>query len=185
MRAQLTVCLAICLIVIFALPLLAADKPAMLNVKEGLWETTTTRSMTGMPDPSDMLAQLPPEQRAKVEEMMKQKGMSMNGKTTVTKSCVTKEKIEKGMAFGENKENCTRQFVSSTPTHVEVKFHCDESNRTDGGKTAIDGTVNVDVVSSDTTKGSIHSVTNNAGHPMTMDMSFTSKYLGASCGDIK
>jgi len=177
--------LLLCLILSSA-PLFAADKPTMLNVKEGLWETTSTHSMTGMPDPSDMLSQLPPDQRAKVEEMMKQRGMSMNGKTTVTKSCITKEKIEKGMAFAsENKDNCTREIVSSTPTHLEIKFHCDEPNRKDGGKTTSDGTVKVDAVSSDTTKGTIHSVTNNEGHPMTMDMSFTSKYLGSSCGDIK
>ena len=185
MRAHVIVYLTICLIVLSALPLLAADKLTMLNVKEGLWETTTTHSMSGMPNTDDMLSKLPPDQRARVEEMMKQKGMSMNGNTIVAKSCVTKEKIEKGMAFGENKENCTREIVSSTPTHIEVKFRCEEPNRKDGSKTTSEGSVKVDVVSSDTTKGTIHSVTNNEGHPMTMDMSFTSKYLGASCGDLK
>ena len=185
MRAHLTVCLAIYLIVLSALPLLAADKLAMLNVKEGLWETTMTHSMTGMPNMDDMLSKVPPDQRARVEEMMKQKGMSMNGNSTTVKNCVTKEKIEKGMAFAnENKQNCTREIVSSTPTHVEVKFRCEETEKS-GSKTTSEGTLNVDVVNSDTTKGAIHSVTNHEGHPMTMDMSFTSKYLGASCGDIK
>jgi len=185
MRAQLIVCLILCLIVLSSVSLLAADKPAMLNVKEGLWETTVAHSTAGMPDPSDILSKLPPDQRARVEEMMKQKGMSMNGNTTVTKSCITREKIEKGMAFAsEKQQNCTRDIVSSSPSHIEVKYRCEESDKS-GRKTTSEGTANIDVVNSDTTKGSIHNVTNNNGHDMTMDMTFTSKYLGPSCGDVK
>jgi hypothetical protein len=99
--------------------LMAADKSIMINVKEGLWETTLNMSgMAGMPGvPDDVLAKLTPEQRAQMEAMMKQRGMSSNGHATVVKSCVTKEKIEKGMAFSDEKrENCTQTIVNSTPT---------------------------------------------------------------------
>jgi hypothetical protein len=168
------------------LSLVAADKFTMPNMKEGLWETTVTHSPSGMGGgmPADALAQLPPEQRAKVEEMMKQKGMSMNGNTTVVKNCVTKEKIEKGMAFAAaNQENCTRTVVSSSGAHFEVKYHCDGTKKDD--KATIDGTTTVDV-NGDSTKGKTHAVsTTSDGHTMTMDMTFTSKYLGPSCGDIK
>jgi len=185
MHAHLTVCLAICLIVISALPLLAADTPAMLNVKEGLWETTMTNSISGMPSQSDMLANLPPDQRARMEELLKQRGMSMNGNTTTSKSCVTKEKIEKGMAFAnENRQNCTRDIVSSSPTHTEVKYHCEMSDK-NGRKTTSEGSLNIDAVNSDTTKGTVHTVMSSNGHDTTMDMTFTSKYLGPSCGDVK
>jgi hypothetical protein len=184
MRAQSTLLVAICLPVLSAAPLLAADKVA-LNVKEGLWETTTTHSTSGMPGMSDdTLAKLPPDQRARVEEMMKQKGVSMNGNTTTAKHCVTKEKIEKGMAFAsDSKQNCTRDIVDSSPSHVQVKYRCEQSDK-NGQKTTSQGTVDVNVVSADTTKGTIHNVMNSNGHDMTMDMTFTSRYLGPSCGDI-
>jgi hypothetical protein len=129
---------------------------------------------------------MPPEQRAKVEEMMKQKGISMNGNTTVVKNCVTREKIDKGLAFAtSNKEvNCTHTFVNSSSSHYEAKFHCDKMAK-DEGKT-VDGTTTVDIVNGDNIKGSSHIVTSGkGGQDMTMDMNFTSKYLGPSCGDVK
>ncbi|MGB9492547.1 MAG: DUF3617 domain-containing protein [Terriglobales bacterium] len=175
----------VCLMFLSPLSLLAADKLTMPNMKEGLWEVTVTHSANGMGGmPADALAQLPPEQRAKVEEMMKQRGVTMNGNTTVAKSCVTKEKIEKGSAFAAaNQENCTRTVVSSSSTHFEVKYHCDGTKKDDNG--TIDGTTTVDI-SGDSTKGKTHAVsTSSDGHTMTMDMNFTSKYLGPSCGDIK
>ena len=173
------------LILLTPLSLSAADKFTMPNVKEGLWEVTLTHSGSGMGGgmPADALAKLPPEQRARVEEMMKQKGMSMNGNTTVVKSCVTREKIEKGMAFASDQgNNCTRTVVNSTGSHFEVKFHCDETRKDE--KTTIDGNTIVDV-SGDVTKGKTHAVSTSGGRDMTMDMTFTSKYLGPSCGDIK
>lgn len=175
-----------CLIVLLPLALFAADKPTMLNVKEGLWEVTLTHPSNGLPGmPEDVLAKMPPEQRARVEEMMKQKGMSMSGNTTTVKSCVTKEKIEKGMAFAtENRNNCTRTIVNSSSSHFEVKYHCDETAK-DGKKTTIDGTTTVDVVNGDSTKGVSHVVSNSDGRTMNVDMTFASKYLGPSCGDIK
>lgn len=160
---------------------LSAQNP--FKMKEGLWEITTTHSgMPGMPE--DALAKMPPEQRARVEEMMKQKGMSMSGNTTVVKNCVTKEKIEKGTAFAEKRENCTHSIVNASPSHMEVKIHCDET-RKDGSKATMDGTTTIDVLGPDSSKGSIHMVSNSNGRTMNMDSTFTSKYLGPACGDIK
>ena len=55
---------------------------------------TVTHSMSGMPAipniPPDVLAKMPPEQRARVEAAMKG-GPS----TDVRKECITKEKLEK------------------------------------------------------------------------------------------
>ena len=174
-----------CLLAFSALAV-AAENFTMPNVKEGLWEVTVTHPSGGLPGmPEDVLAKMPPEQRARIEEMMKQKGVSMSGNTTVVKNCVTKEKIAKGMAFADEKQkNCSHTIVSSSSSHVEVKFHCDET-RKDGSKTTVDGTTTVDVMNDDSTKGTTHIVTSGGDKPMTMDLTFTSKYLGSSCGDLK
>ena len=166
-------------LIVFCSPTLwAADNITPLNVKEGLWEMTVTHSMTGMPAvpnlPPDALAKLPPEQRARVEAMMKG-----SASTDVHKECITKEKLEKHSAFSNNRGDCTRTVVNSTGSKLELKLHCEEKQAT------TDGTLVVEALGSDGVKGKMHSVTNTDGHAMTMDFTFSSKYLGPACGDVK
>lgn len=170
------------LIVFSVLTLWAADKITPLHVKLGLWENTVTHSMTGMPAmpaiPPDTLAKMPPEQRARIEAMMKQGGMG-GPATNVSKYCITQEKIDKQTAFDVTQQTCTRTIVSSTGSRLEMKIHCEQ-------KQAIsDGTVVVEATSDESTKGTVHLVTNAAGRNMNVDMTFSSKYLGPDCGDVK
>ncbi len=164
------------LIVLFPLAAMAGD---MFNAKEGLWEMTVTTSGAGMP--ADALAKMTPDQRAMVEQMMKQRGVSMNGNTITVKSCVTKEKIAKGEAFRDAKNShgdCTNSVVKSSANHMEAKFHCQSKSGT------TDGTVSVDMVG-DLVKGTTHITNTNNGNTQKFDTSFTSKYLGPDCGDVK
>ena len=166
------------LIVLSSLILWAADNITPLNVKEGLWEVTSTHSMTGMPAmpniPPEALAKMPPEQRARVEAMMKG-----GASTDVRKECVTKEKLEKRSAFSDNRGDCTRTVVHSTGSKLELKFHCEER------QASTDGTLVLEALGSDNVKGTMHSVTNTHGQTMNMDFTFSSKYLGPACGDVK
>jgi len=156
----------------------AADSITPLNVKEGLWEMTVTHSMSGMPAtpniPPDVLAKMPPEQRARVEAAMKG-GPS----TDVRKECITKEKLEKHSAFSNNRGDCTRTVVNSTGSKLEMKIHCEEK------QSSTDGTLMLETVGSDRVKGTMQSVTNANGHTMNMNFTFSSKYLGPACGDVK
>jgi len=171
--------LPLALIAVCSLTLWAADNFTPLNVKEGLWEVTVTHTMSGMPAtpniPPDALAKMPPEQRARVEAMMKG-----TPSTDVRKECVTKEKLQKNSAFSNNRGDCTRTLVTSTGSKLEVKIHCQEKQST------TDGTLVLEALSSDGVKGTMHSVSNsNSGHNMNMDLTFSSKYLGPVCGDVK
>ncbi len=169
-------------IVFSVLTLWAADKITPLNVKLGLWENTVTHSMSGMPAmpaiPPDALAKMPPEQRARVEAMMKQGGMGAPV-TDVRKNCVTQEKLDKQSAFNVTQKECTRTVVSSTGSRLEMKIHCDEKQATS------DGTLVVEATGSDSAKGTMHLVTNANGRNMNMDFTFSSRYLGPDCGDVK
>jgi len=168
------------LVVFSSLTLWAADNITPLNVKEGLWEMTVTHSMSGMPAmpdiPPDVLAKMPPDQRARMEAMMKG-GPS----TDVRKECITKEKIEKNSAFSNNRGDCTRTVVNSTGSKLEVKIHCEEK------QASTDGTLVLETVGSDHVKGTMQmqSATNANGHTMNMNFTFSSKYLGPACGDVK
>src|SRR5579863_7235884 len=86
----------------------AADiKP--IDVKPGLWETTVKNDVTGMPAmqmpqiPEETLNRMPPEQRARVEAMMKGRGA---GGTNTSKSCITQEMVNQGLNF-QNDKSCT------------------------------------------------------------------------------
>ncbi len=173
--------LALIILTCSAYTVWAADSIARLNIKEGLWEVTTTHSMTGMPGiPADKLAKMTPDQRAQFEAMMSKSGMG--GPTTdVTKDCVTKEKLDKLTVFSSHDDNkeCTRNVLSSSGARIEVKIHCQGSDH------LTDGTFVMEVVNSDSVKGSMHTVTNSKGRTMNMDFTYSSKYLGAACGDVK
>jgi len=167
------------LVVFFSLLLWAADKLTPLNIKEGLWEMTVTHSMTGMPAiPPDTLAKMTPEQRARIEATMKQSGMG--GPTAdVHKECVTKEKLDKQSAFSDNRKECTRTVLNSTGSKLEIKVHCEEK------QSSTEATLLLEAVSSDHVKGSMQSVTNTTGRTMNMNFTFSSRYLGPACGDVK
>jgi hypothetical protein len=166
------------LIVFVSLALWAGDAIARLNVKEGLWEVTVTHSMTGMPAmpniSPDMLAKMPPEQRARMEAIMKG-----TPTTDVRKECVTKDKLDNHSAFSNNRGECTRTVVASTGSRLEVKFHCEDK------QTSSDGNLLVEAIGSDNVKGTMHSVTKSGDHNMTMDFTINSKYLSPACGDVK
>jgi len=121
--------------VMIALPVLAADA---LQVKTGLWETTSTTTLSGMAIPADRLAKMPPAQRAQMEQMMKQ----MSGtKSVKDRSCVTQKDLQEG-AFRNRADqdggHCTYKQVSGTARHQEWAFQCsnDEGNAT--GKMTLD-----------------------------------------------
>ena len=156
----------------------AADDFKPFDVKLGLWETTTTFQSSGMPPvsiPPDALARMTPDQRAKVEAMMKGQG---SARTTTTKSCMTPEKMKRS-EFYEQKQ-CTKTVVTSTGSKLELRMHC----TMEGGAKA-DGTVRVERINSESTKGSVQIVSTSGEHTMNMNSTFTSKWLGPDCGDVK
>ena len=109
------------LVMLSSVAVWAADKLQPLNVKTGLWETTTTRITSGeIPIPAEMLARLTPEQRARMEARMKANSAEKT-KTNTSKSCMTKEKLEKA-PFSDEQKECTRTIVTSTSSKAEVRF---------------------------------------------------------------
>ncbi len=106
------------LVLLLSAAVWAADKIQPLNVKTGLWETTRTTTTSGqMPIPPELLARLTPEQRAKMEERMKANSAEKTRAST-SKSCMTKEKLEKA-PFSDEQKNCTRTIVRSTSSEAE------------------------------------------------------------------
>jgi hypothetical protein len=49
----------------------------------------------------------------------------------------------------------------------------------------MDGTLLVEAIGSDNVKGKMQAVTNANGKTMNMNFTFSSRYLGPACGDVK
>jgi hypothetical protein len=156
-----------------SLPVLAAGG---LGVKTGTWETTVTTKTSGMMMPADVLAKMNAEQRAQMEAMMSKRAAA--GPHSITsKSCVTQKDIDAGAFRAQQAEadsKCTyKPGAGNSSKHQEWTFECP------GQKGVSGGSMVVDAVDSTHVNGVMH-VKANAG---TVDSTFTSKWLGASCAD--
>jgi hypothetical protein len=155
----------------------AQNKFQPLNVKTGLWESTVTSTRTGqVPIPAELLSRLSPEQRAKFEARMK--ANSAPKATTVTKKdCETKEKLAE-QPFNNQKE-CKQTIVTSSNTKVEIKVSCEF------GDIKANGTMQVEALTPESVKGSGQMASNGGGQSMSMNTSFTAKWLGPTCGSVE
>lgn len=149
-----------------------------LNVKPGLWETTTTYNRSGAPPvPPEMLAKLTAEQRARLEQRMNAKsGGSTN--TTTDQHCVTKEDIEKA-DFGQGKGECTYTIQTSTSNQGKGSYSC----MVEGMQ--VNGSLELNAVDPEHIKGSSHGSLSGGSRTMNVETTFTSKFVSSSCGNAK
>jgi hypothetical protein len=156
-----------------------AAKLQPLNVKPGLWESRRTITRTGaLPIPAEVLNQLTPEQRARMEERMK---ANSAGHTTTQKDCITREDLERKrlLEMIADAKECTITVLNSSSTNLKGKMVCD----TEG----MHVTGNLELVASDTehVNGSYHSTATGNGRTMNVESTWTAKWLGPSCGNVR
>lgn len=147
-----------------------------LGVKAGQWESTVSGQTTGMPPiPDEVLNRLTPEQRAKMQAAMQ---MRNGSKPTVSKSCLTKDMLDKPFNLGdENTKSCSRTMVTSSGGKQEIHIECSRES----GKAT--GTIKVEAVDSENVKGSMQMTVTNGEHTMNMNYTFASKWIGPACSE--
>lgn len=106
------------------------------------------------------------------------KGRGAGGPNTNTvKSCITREMLDKGLNF-QNDKSCTYKVNSSSAGKQEIHLECTRGQM----KTA--GDVTVERLDSEHVKGNM--VMKAEGPtPMNMKMSFDTRFLSSDCGDVK
>ena len=167
------------LILLSSVALWAADQGQPLNVKTGLWEMSRTMTRSGsMPIPPELLQRLSPEQRARMEERMKAHSGEQT-KTTTYQSCLTKEDLQEGPTFSEEKYQCSRNIVTSTSSKIEVHLTCEQEGMNGNA------TVQVEALSPESVKGSVQIVANGGGKTMNSNSNFTGKWIASSCAGMK
>src|SRR5262249_37152476 len=99
----------------------AADAET-LDIKTGLWETTTTMTMTGMPGlgPMPDYSKLPAAERAKREAEWK---AAHTPEPETQKICITQETVDKDRLQSEDRD-CTRTLVQKTRKVLRMRLIC-------------------------------------------------------------
>jgi hypothetical protein len=167
----------------------AADDIKPFDGKPGLWETTSTMEMSGMPGipagmpqiPPEQLAKMTPQQRAQVEAILKSRMSAASGapQTNTTKVCMTADSFKNALDMSQ-RENCTSKVTASSSSSQTIHMECTQ------GKTNMSGDMMVERVDSEHAKGNmVMKTSGEANVNMNIKMSFTTKWLSADCGDVK
>jgi hypothetical protein len=153
-----------------------AGDTVRFDVKPGLWETTSSGTMTGAPQiPDEVLQKLPPERREQALAAMQ----AAAGKPMTRKTCLTEEKVAQGFNL-RNGANCQQHVISNTASELNVTGSCSSPDgSTDSYK------AHFVRVSREEVTGNISVVMSRGGHSMNVEREFKGKWLAASCGDVK
>jgi hypothetical protein len=161
----------------------------VISVKPGLWQTRMVkqirdgRDMTAqitaaMAQMQEKLANMPPEQREKMEAMMGKSGAPTMGSNGSVKMCITPEQARQDKPLID-REGCPPATVKRSGNHSTFEFSC----TTDGTTTRSKGesTSTGDVISTveDTT------IQKATGDTHVWHTETEMKFLGADCGDVK
>ena len=157
----------------------ALAQTSTLDLKPGLWEITSTGSMTGAPPiPPEVLANMPPEKRAQVQAAM-QAAMARAGEPQVARNCVTAEQLRRGLNFDERPNpSCQRKIVTNSSSLLVVHEEC-------AGARPMVGDFRFTAIDRETMKGDINVVMGSGADTTTMQRNLQGKWLGSDCGDVK
>jgi hypothetical protein len=163
----------------------AAQKPA-----PGLWEHQMTMKGgaggemdAAMARMKEEMARMPPEQRKAMEDMMKQRGMSIapaagGGQQMTARVCLTPEMVAKD-EMPQQGGNCKQTKSQRSGNTVRFAFACT-------GDPASAGEGEFTFMGDKQHRGrTVVTTTPKGGKPERMEMEMQGRWLGADCGDHK
>jgi Protein of unknown function (DUF3617) len=162
---------------------------AGMGLKAGLWEVRMVkqviddRDMTAQMSAQaaqmqQMMASMPPEQRAKMEEAFKQRGISQGG-TGGFRMCVTPEMAKRDAPIVDREGRCQPASFTHSGNQTTFEFSCTTNGNTTAGKGEA-------VSSGDLITTRVDMTIKNAnGQSHVMHNESEMKFLGSDCGDVK
>ncbi len=146
------------------------------TAKPGAWEMTFTTQSSGMLIPPDALANMPPEQRAKVEQSMQAR--SGKPKTHSVKTCLTKEDLDQNRIIKESEDDeepgCKTAVVSKSSAKLVLERTCPPPHASTSHMT----------VEAQTTESLTGSMDTDRPRGGKVHIDFKSRWLGANCAGI-
>jgi Protein of unknown function (DUF3617) len=156
----------------------SAAGPAGLNAKPGLWKMTSTGEMQGAPPiPPEALAQMPPEQRARIRAAMANV-MADSNKPHSYKFCVSQKDLERGFSPQEKRPGfeCKTKVISRASSSMDVHEDCS------GAHHHVSGNFHFDAPTPETMNGVIDMTMSDGAHKMHMKRVMHGEWIAADCG---
>jgi hypothetical protein len=166
--------------VLASLALLAAAH-AQPGMAPGLWETKTSMKNAQMDDAmakmQGQMANMSPEQRQMVEQMMASRGVGVGGQAHTVRVCISKEQAARG-GVPQTDGRCSQQEVSRSGSSVKYSFSC-------AGEHPTTGTGEFTMTSPKS--WTMHSVSDTTvqGKPQHVEMDIAGTWVADDCGSVK
>ena len=159
-------------------PVKTAIKMTPMNVKTGLWQSTSTITVTGsLGLPPEVLAKMTPEQKARYEAAM-QAQAGGHSSTHTEKSCLTQKDLTTDPFAQKNSDDenihCHGTLLSSTSTDIVLQETC-------SGEATMNYTMKIHAVDSEHATGTGTGTATMGGHTMNSSVKFQSTWIGATC----
>jgi hypothetical protein len=162
-----------------AIALAGAALAGSPGARAGLWERTATRQMEGPPvSPVADLSKLAPEQRARMEQMLAARTATAPT-ASVVRYCVAPGAAPSWEALARAERDdagCTRSVRDDSPAGYRASLACTAGN----AATSIDFAA----VGPERLRGTITTVTQDAGGPRTVRVDLDDRWIGPDCGPI-
>ena len=145
-------------------------------IKPGLWQAQTERSVDGKaaPDMSERLKTLSPAARAKMEAMMKQRGVDTSGGGV--RICMTRETLDQGH-WNETSPRCKTEFGTRSASLWKWHSVCSQPESASDGEAVFH--------SPESYTMTLTSTVQIKGQPRTSKHVAKMQWVGADCGDVK
>jgi hypothetical protein len=146
-------------------------------IKPGLWQMQSTRLIDGQaaPDSTAQPKNLPPESRARMEQMLKQQGIDIGGNGS-SRICLSPESFERN-AWQGGQHGCKTDFKSRSGNRWTWKSTCTQPPSESEGEAVF--------ISPESYTVKHHLKMQRQGQVRTSDMTVNAKWLGADCGELK
>ena len=154
-----------------------AAKMTPMNVKTGLWQSTSTITVSGSLGLSpQMLAKMTPEQKARYEAAMQAQAEG-HTRTITDKNCLTQKDLTRDpFAQKDSGQNihCHGTLLNSTSSDIVLEEAC-------SGEATMRYTMKIHALDAEHVVGSGEGTATMGGHTMNSSVKFDSKWVGPAC----
>jgi hypothetical protein len=165
--------------------LTSSGHAAAQTMKPGLWEITSQMQGGGgemagaMAKAQKEMANMPPEQRKMIQDMMAKQGVQMapgGGSDMRIKVCLTQEMVARN-EVATSKGDCTNSYSQRSGNAMTFSFVCTKPPSRGDGTITFSGSdaYNVQMTNTTVVKGKSEKI----------DMQSNGRWLGQDCGNIK
>jgi uncharacterized protein DUF3617 len=159
-------------------PVKTGVKMTPMNVKTGLWQSTSTITIIGgLGLPPEVLAKMSDEQKARYAAAM-QAQSGGHSSTHTNKGCLTQKDLTTDPFAQKNSDDenihCHGTLLSSTSTDIVLRETCT-------GEASMTYTMKIHAVDQEHATGTGTGTATMGGHTMNSSVKFDSKWIGATC----